>query len=95
MIFSLVIPAFGERNRGKERGIKNILLKLKKLTSEFLPCGVEAETAGLWFSPSPLPSDGEPATMTMVTEPKFDSQSTFFILFKSLRRSIGSTEVLT
>lgn len=71
MIFSLVIPAFGERNRGKERGIKNILLKLIK--NEFLPCGVEAETAGSWFSPLPLPADGEPATMTAVTEPKFDS----------------------
>lgn len=53
-IFSLIVPALGQGNRGKERGTRNIFLKRwkKKLTYELLPKGAGAETAGLRFSPS-------------------------------------------
>jgi len=53
-IFSLIVPALGQGNRGEERGTRNVFLKLwkKKLTYELLPQGAGAETAGLRFSPS-------------------------------------------
>lgn len=74
-------PAFGERNRGKERGIKNTFLQLKKkIDLEYVPCGLEAGAAGLGFSALPLPADGEPATVTAVTEPQCDSPESFLHL---------------
>ena len=67
----------------------------KKLIYELLPHGVGAETVGLWFSPFYfLLMESQPRSQLFLS-PSLIAENTFFILFKSLRRRVHITEVLT